>query len=227
MAANGKQVNKAGHRGRANTNIAGWPRRVDRRSGWLFRRGNVGGRGSRRVASCQPRYKQQQQPGRGRPAAPALLLQLCPRICPACHQPLRPQPSSPNAHNSEKMQKVAPWQDPVVQSLLTFFLYFEEIEDVYCQCGAWRYACTDSRRMPRGGGRPLWPLTLAGRPMRGRGRVGAGCLSFSPPPPLLPPLLSTPSSSSSSASSNLQTEMLPNGIAPISIKRNFIGKFDI
>ena len=36
---------------------------------------------------------------------------------------------------------------------------------------------------------------------------------------------STPSSSSSA--SNLQTEMLPNGIAPISIKRNFIGKFDI
>ena len=47
VAANSKQVNKAGHWRRANTNIAGWPGRVGRRSGWLFRRGrgNVGGFG--------------------------------------------------------------------------------------------------------------------------------------------------------------------------------------
>ena len=140
--------------------------------------------------------------------------------CPAlATHPLRPQPSSSNAHNSEKMQKVATLEDFAIRSLLVWFLHFEEIEDVYCQCGAWRYACTDSRRMPRGGGRPLWPLTLAGRPMRARGRVGS---LFLPSGLLLPPPPHPPS-----AASNLQTEMLPNGIAPISIKRNFIGKFDI
>lgn len=45
---------------------------------------------------------------------------------------------------------------------------------------------------------------------------------FLPSGLLLPPPPHPPSSAS-----NLQTEMLPNGIAPISIKRNFIGKFDI
>ena len=64
VAANGKQVNKAGHWRRANTNIAGWPGRVARRSGWLFRRGsNVGG------LACQPRYKPGCWRGGGSPGA--------------------------------------------------------------------------------------------------------------------------------------------------------------
>ena len=142
--------------------------------------------GGWRASPDTSRAAGEEEAGQARAAGPG-----CPAL--ATH-PLRPQPSSPTAHNSEKMQKVATLKDRVVQSLLMRFLHFEEIEDVYCQCGAWRYACTDSRRMPRGERPPLWPLTLAGRPMRARGRVASP--SFSPlasffhllrtPPPLPP-----------------------------------------
>ena len=105
------------------------------------------------------------------------------------------------------------------------FLHFEEIEDVYCQCGAWRYACTDSRRMPRGGEAASVASDPGRRPMRGRGTTSPSLL-----PPLLPHLRLPPTckrrcyqmASPPSASKGTLLESLisdgsslpPGGVAP-------------